>query len=112
MKQLSFRKNAVIRNTKVAATAGAVMSLVIAGVLSMAPTSNAMAATKIYAGEKFASASDMNSPYWLGMQNAMDYCSRRGATYAYYPRGGIYKTYNSKTHRSQYTLKYYFECYK
>ena len=112
MKQLFFKKNALTRNSKAAAAAGAVMSLAMTGLLALAPMSNAMAATKIYAGEKFVSASDMNSPYWLGMQNAMDYCSRRGASYAFYPRGGIYKTYNSKTHRSQYTLKYYFECYR
>lgn len=112
MKQLSFEKNAWIRNSRIAVAAGAVMSLAMAGLLVMAPTSNAMAATKKYAGEKYASASDMNSPIWIAMQNASDYCSRRGWTYAFYPRGGVYKEYNRKTHRYQYTQKYYFECYK
>lgn len=108
MQSLSFKNHVLIRKLKGAATSGALLSLVMTSLLSMAPASDAAAATKkFYAGERTAYAANMNAPYWLGMQHAKDYCAQRGGSYMFWPRGDLQKTRNA-----QYALKYYFECYK
>jgi hypothetical protein len=95
MKQLSLKKNALTRKNKVAA--GAVTSLVIAGLLSMAPISNAMARVVFNGNKTFYSTN-----YNTNVKKAEDFCkNEKKSTFVLYFFNLVKQTKYSQTYRVQ-----------
>lgn len=95
MKQLSLKKNALTGKNKVAA--GAVTSLVIAGLLSMAPISNAMAEVVFNGNKTFYSTN-----YHTNLEKAKAFCkSKNNSTFELYFFNLLKQTKYSQTYRVQ-----------